>query len=113
MSPSQQIQADANVVMRATDSAGRVLGVRRLGALDRLRLFKAVGPELAENAPYLGMAMLAASVIDIDAVPVPAPVSEAQVEALVQRLCDGGIAAVADCLAGAEAAAAKDTDPGN
>jgi len=39
--------------------------------------------------------MLAASVYAIDGVPVPPPVTEGQVEALVSRLGDAGIAAAA------------------
>ena len=69
-----------------------------MGALDRLRLFKAIGPMLAQNPPYLGMAMLASSVTAIDDVPVPAPATEAQIEALISRLGDTGIAAVADAF---------------
>ena len=45
-----------------TDSDGRRLTLRRLTALDRLRLFKAAGPVLAQNQPWLGMALLACSV---------------------------------------------------
>jgi hypothetical protein len=81
------------------DADGRELALRRMGALDRLRLFKAVGPQLAQNTPYLGMAMLAASVCAIDGVPVPPPVTEGQVEALVSRLGDAGIAAAASVFA--------------
>ena len=69
-----------------------------MGALDRLRLFKAIGPMLAQNPPYLGMAMLASSVTAIDDVPVPAPATESQIEALISRLGDTGISAVADAL---------------
>ena len=61
-------------------------------------MFKAVGPSLSQNSPYLGMAMLACSVTAIDSVPVPAPITEAQVEALVAKLGDTGIAAVAEGL---------------
>lgn len=78
-----------------TDAAGRKLGLRRLSALDKLRLLKAAGPGLAQNEPWLGMAMLAASVAEIDGVPVPLPGNEAQIEAAVGRLGDDGIAAVA------------------
>ncbi len=77
------------------DGLGRRLLLRRLNALDRLRLFKAVGPALSENAAYLGMAMLAVSVAAVDDVPLPMPASEAQLEALVSRLGDEGLEAVA------------------
>ncbi|MGI4941026.1 MAG: hypothetical protein ACRYHQ_10785 [Janthinobacterium lividum] len=96
--PSARIVAAAGVALHAVDEAGRALELRRLGALDKLRLFKALGPVLSQNAPYLGMAMLASSVTAIDGVPVPPPVTEAQVEQMVGRLGDGGIAAVAEAL---------------
>jgi hypothetical protein len=98
-SASSRIVAASLAQTVVRDAAGRELSLRRMSALDRLRLFKAVGPQLAQNAPYLGMAMLAASVCAIDGVPVPPPVTEGQVEALVSRLGDAGIAAVASGFA--------------
>jgi len=81
------------------DSQGRKLELRRLTALDKLRLFKAAGPHLAHNQPWLGMAVLACSVAAIDDVPVPMPGTETSIEALVARLGDDGIAAIAAALA--------------
>jgi hypothetical protein len=69
-------------------------------SLDKLRLFKAAGPTLAHNQPWLGMAMLACSVAEIDNVPVPPPTNEQQIELMVARLGDLGIAAVAEALNG-------------
>ncbi len=46
--------------------------------------------------------MLAMCVSGIDNVPQPAPVSEAQLEALVQRLGDAGMIAIGQGLANAE-----------
>ena len=97
--PSARIVAAAAATLQATDEQGRALELRRLGALDKLRLFKALGPVLSQNAPYLGMAMLASSVTAIDGVPVPPPITELQVEQMVGRLGDVGIAAVAEALA--------------
>ncbi len=97
-SPSAQILAAASATLVVRDADGRELVVRRMTALDRLRLFKAIGPVLSQNNPYLGMAMLAASVVAIDTVPVPPPVTEGQIESLVARLGDVGIAAVASHL---------------
>jgi hypothetical protein len=98
--------------MTVTDSDGRRLDVRTLNALDKLRLFKAAGPALSRNEPWLGMALLACSVSAIDGVPVPMPADERGIEALVQRLGDSGLAAVASALrpepdARAQAAVAK------
>ena len=97
-SPSEVLIAEATRPLEAATADGHALRLKQVGALDRLRLFKALGPELSQNAAYLGMALLAASVIEIDGVPVPPPVSEGQVEALVHRLGNDGIAAVAAAL---------------
>ena len=101
-SPSQRIVYEASREFDATDSTGRVLRIRRPGALDRLRLFKAVGPVLANNERYIGYAMLAMCVTSIDGVPQPAPANEGQLEALVQRLGDPGMVAIGQELANAQ-----------
>lgn len=97
--PSARLVAAAQAAPDVRDSVGRRLALRRLTALDKLRLYKAAGPVLAQNPSWLGMAVLAASVVSIDDVPVPAPSTEAQVEALVARLGDEGLEAVAGALA--------------
>jgi hypothetical protein len=71
-----------------------------LTSLDKLRLFKAAGSLLAQNQPWLGMAMLACSVAEIVNVPLPPPTNEQQIESMVARLGDLGIAAVAEALNG-------------
>ena len=108
--PSSRLVAAAEVIVPVVDAQGRVLAVRRLGALDRLRLFKAAGAGLGANAGWMGMATLACSVTAIDDVPVPAPASEAQIEVLVARLGDVGIAAVAAVLS--PVAQGGETSPG-
>jgi hypothetical protein len=110
--PSGRIIAAAAAPLTVRDGDGRELVLRRLGPLDRLRLFKALGSELAQNPPYLGMAMLAASVTAIDAIPVPVPATEAQIEAVVGRLGDTGLSAVAAGLSD-EAASMGSTTQGN
>jgi len=96
--PSARIVAAGQEAQVIIDAHGRKLSLHRLDALDKLRLFKALGPTLAQNEPYLGMALLACSVIAIDDVPYPMPVNEAQIEHFVQRLGDMGLAAVAQGL---------------
>lgn len=85
--------------MSVTDAEGHRLDLRTMTALDKLRLFKAAGPMLSRNEPWLGMALLACSVSAIDDVPVPMPADERGIEALVRRLGDAGLAAVAGALA--------------
>ena len=96
--PSARMVAAAHATTETSDALGRRLTLRRLTALDKLRLFKAAGPQLAQNPPWLGTALLAASVTAIDDIPVPPPVSEGQIESIVQRLGDEGINAVSAAL---------------
>ena len=97
--PAARIVSAAAAAARVVDADGRVLEVRRPGALDRLRLFKAVGAGLAQNDRYLGYGMLAMCVVSIDGVPVPQPGNEGQLESLVARLGDAGMVAVGRELA--------------
>lgn len=97
--PSGRIIAAAQAQKETTDSKGRRLIYRRLGALDRARLFKAIGAANATNAPYMGMAMLSASVTSIDGVPTIFPTRDAEIEAAIARLDDPGMDAVAAALA--------------
>jgi len=96
--PSARIVAAAQEAPTVTDAHGRKLVLRPLDALGKLRLFKAVGPLLAQNQPYLGMALLACSVSKIDDVPCPIAVTEGLIEAQVQRLGEVGLAAVGQAL---------------
>ena len=98
MTPSQIIVRSAIKTLTVVDQKGRRLSLRRLTALDTLRLFKAAGPVLSQNGPWLTMAGLAFSVLEIDGIPVPAPSTEAQVEGLIERLGDDGLAAIADTI---------------
>jgi hypothetical protein len=98
--PSARLIAAATAAPEVTDASGRRLVLRRMTALDKLRLFKAAGADLARNEMWLGMALLACSVVAIDDVPVPPPANEAQIEAMVRLLRDDGIAAVAGALGG-------------
>jgi hypothetical protein len=94
MTPSQAIVQEAARTFTTVDAKGRRLVLRRLTALDTLRLFKAAGPALAENEPWLSMAGLAFAVLELDGVPVPPPATEAQIEGLIERLGDDGLSAI-------------------
>jgi hypothetical protein len=98
MTPTKTILAGVAARPEITDATGRRLRVRPPTALDTLRLLKAAGPTLAENQAWLSMAALAVAVTEIDGIPVVTPVSEAQIEALVDRLGDVGLEAVAAAL---------------
>jgi hypothetical protein len=98
MLPSETIIASSVAAQVVADGQGRRIALRRMAVLDKLRLFKAAGPVLSQNGPWLGVALLACSVTAIDDIPVPMPANEQQIEALVARLGDPGIAAAAAAL---------------
>lgn len=81
------------------DRAGRLIELRRMGVVEQLRLFKVLGPELSENRAYVGLARIAAAVAAVEAVPVPFPLGESGIEAILERLDEDGVAAVAAALA--------------
>ena len=87
------VNADKTATVR--DDRGRTIKVKKLTALRRMQLFRAIGPEASENGQYLGHAALAASVIEFDGEPVPFPSSLLALEGLVARLDDEGLAAAA------------------
>ena len=113
MTPSQSIVREAIKTFTAVDKRGRRLVVRRLTALDTLRLFKAAGPVLAQNEPWLSMAGLVFSVMEIDGVPVPAPATEPQIESLIDRLGEDGLAAIADMVNDLQDPPGPESDLGN
>lgn len=80
------------------DKSGRVLGVRRFGVLEQLRLFKSLGAELSENRAYMGLARIAASVAMIDGIPMMFPTHETAVEAILERLGEDGVDAISAIL---------------
>lgn len=99
--PTARIVAEAWAPLTVVDAEGRRIEFRRPGALDRLRLFKALGPGLSGNDRYVAYAMLAYCVTAIDNVPTPLLANETQVEGLVQRLGDAGLVAVGEGVASA------------
>ena len=101
MTPTDLILAEANRTFEVTDRLERRLTIRRINALDRLRLLKAAGPILSQNDAWLNMAALVVSVVQIDDIPRPTPINERQIESAVSELGDHGLAAIAEAL-GAE-----------
>jgi hypothetical protein len=113
MTPSQAIIREAVKTFTTVDNKGRRLVLRHLTALDTLRLFKAAGPVLSQNEPWLSMAGLAFSVMEIDGVPVPPPATEPQIESLIDRLGDEGLVAIAEMVKDTHATSDPRTDLGN
>lgn len=109
--PSSHVVAEATRPIIVTDALGRFIECRHPTALDRFRLFRAIGP-MGANEQYLGMAMLAVCATSIDGVPMPFPTSEASLDAAIHRLGIEGLEAVAPAL-NHPVSAHKDHSPGN
>jgi hypothetical protein len=86
--------SDPNSVV-VTDRTGRTIGLRRLTALDRMRLFELIGADLSANLQYLTYALTAACVTSIDGVQELWPTNRRVLERRVDILADEGIDAVA------------------
>ncbi len=99
MTPTELILKPGSEPIRIKDANGRDIAIRLLNALDKMRLLKAAGSVLSENQAWLGVAMLAASVIELQGVPIPVPINENQIETIVGRLGDVGLDAIAESLA--------------
>lgn len=99
VSPSQAIVADANRVEYVTDSLGRRLGVKRFSASSRRRVLKALSAESGEKGELRLMAMVACACVSIDDMPVVFPMTEVQVDALIDRLDQPGLDALSEGIA--------------
>lgn len=80
------------------DSAGRRIQLRRIGVVEQMRLFKALGPELSANATYMHGALIGAAVAMIDDFPMPFPTTEAGLEAALERIGLDAMPVVAKAL---------------
>jgi len=86
--------SDASTPTIITDARGRKLTLRKMTVIDQTRMFRAIGADQSQNQPYVQIVECAYMVSDIDGLPVPAPVSERQIDAAISRLGDDGVAAV-------------------
>jgi len=93
--PSAAMVKSAAQPVEVADELGRIIRIRKLNALDRMRLLEAIGSSGAEIPQYVGYAVLAASVIAINGTLESPPRTKKDIEFLVQRLDDAGLNAVA------------------
>lgn len=91
--PTTTIVAVRDVVVK--DARGRSLTVRRLGPLQRTRMFKVIGPTNSSNAALVGHYSLAVSVVAIGDGQIAFPQRERDIEEVLDKLGDDGLDAVA------------------
>jgi hypothetical protein len=98
MNPAQQATAKAAEAFEVKDEKGRTITLKKPGVLAQFRLVELLGAT-ASNDVYMGMVLPMIYVAAIDGDPVPAPLRKSEVEALIQRLDEEGVAAVAKGVA--------------
>lgn len=113
--PSQQVVRRASVERTVTAADGKVISYRPLRTLERMDLNAIAGAQNALNLAWMADASLAFSVTKIDGQPEPKPATMPQLRALILRLGDDGMDAIADDVRAsmpaegeADAAAVKD-----
>lgn len=92
-SPSAELIRKAMQDEVITDERGRALKMRKPSVLAQYRLIEALG-ELASNQTYMQMVNPLLYLGEIDGAQVFLPKNKKEVEALIQRLDDEGLAAV-------------------
>ncbi|HML27628.1 MAG TPA: hypothetical protein PKE16_02085 [Hyphomicrobium sp.] len=97
--PSQQIVRAANGTATKVDARGRHITVRKLSSLQKIKLHEMVGPDASKVSYYMEAAFYAASVVKIDSENIVRPVTKLQLEALIDRLDEDGLAASVGALA--------------
>lgn len=94
VAPSQEIVRAANKSASTKDARGRTIKFRRMMPSLRQRLRAIAGPELSKNEGWIGEAVFAFAVTDIDGDPVLVN-SIRELEIVMDRLDDDGLEAVA------------------
>lgn len=79
------------------DPRGRVFGIRKPGVLAQFRLVE-IMEDTAKNEVYMGMLLPVIYCTSIDGEPIPFPNSKREVEALITRVDEDGIAHISNGL---------------
>ncbi len=91
--PSAQLMAQAAAEVEVIDARARIIKLKKPGVLAQYRMIELVG-DSAKNEVYMAMVMPLIFVTAIDGDPVYQPAKKSELEALIQRLDEDGIAAV-------------------
>lgn len=89
---SEEVKNENGTII-VTTPAGKAIEIKRPHVLAQYRLVESIG-ESAENRVYLNMCIPLMWVASIDGNPVPQPTTKLQIEGLISRLDEDGIAAV-------------------
>jgi hypothetical protein len=92
--PSEQAVAKAAETVTIQDAKGRSIVLRKPGVLAQYRLIEAIGAQAAENTVYVSMVLPLIYIASIDDDLLTMPVNKLQIDGLITRLDEDGIAAV-------------------
>ncbi|MCC3246675.1 hypothetical protein LG047_15345 [Methylocystis sp. WRRC1] len=105
MKASDEILSRYNRIERELDGLGRTIGVRRLKPSQQIKVQgltpdlegsgKQINPETGEEMliPHRAPAILAASVVEIDGVPIPFPKTRGELDSVLDHLDSEGLTA--------------------
>lgn len=101
-SPKVRVNTESTATAAITktgDSATIVAGalsitLKKPGILSQYRIVEVVGGESSSNQTYMGMVLPLLWITAIDGVPLPAPSTKRELEALITRLGEDGTSAV-------------------
>lgn len=93
---SEQLINQAKAEVTITDAKGRAIVLRKPGVLAQFRLVEMLGAS-ASNQAYMGMVLPLAFIGSIDGDPVTIG-TKRELEALIQRLDEAGVLAVASSV---------------
>ncbi len=93
-SAADELRARLNRSVDVVDALGRTLTLKKPGVLDQLHLIEALGAT-AKNDMYLNIVVPVLYVVAINGEAVYKPASKRELEAIVQRLDEDGLQAVA------------------
>lgn len=96
VTPSQELVNAGNSEVTVTDAKGRTIVLKKPGTLAQFRLVELMG-ESAKNVVYMNMVLPLIFVVSIDGDSVN-KATKPQIEALIQRLDDEGVEAVAQAV---------------
>jgi hypothetical protein len=94
--PSDEVVQQSLLPCTVKDARGRLISLQKPGVLAQFRMIEMLGAQLAENQVYVGMVLPLMYIAEIDGEPVARMTTKRELEALIQRLDEDGIMAVAE-----------------
>lgn len=98
--PSDEIVEAALAPTTATDARGRKFVLRKPPMSMQYRLVELIGGDAAKNEVYMGMILPILWIAQIDDDTIFPPRTKSELEALIDRVDDDGMLAIAQALAG-------------